>query len=134
MLADYFPFGNSLRLTGGFLINLNKAEIALTPTDSYVVGGDEYTPEKLGVMTADIDFNKFAPYIGIGFGNPMAGDSGLKFSFDIGTIYQGAPNIDLSATGLIEPSAEADNEATLESNLEWFQWFPVVQFGLTYKF
>jgi hypothetical protein len=134
LLADYFPFGGVFRLTGGFLINLNKAELEMTPNKSYNIGGDVYTPEKLGKLNADIDFNKFAPYLGIGFGNPMSGNFGLKFTFDVGTMYQGAPKIDLSASGLIEPSAAPDQEATIEDNINWFQWYPVINFGLTYKF
>jgi hypothetical protein len=134
ILGDYFPFGQTFRLTGGILINLNKADLEITPTESYTIGGDEYTPDLLGSMSSEIDFNKIAPYIGIGLGNPMGGDSGLKFSFDIGTIYQGSPNVGLSATGLIEPSASQDQEELLEENMKWFQWYPVVTFGLTYKF
>ena len=134
LLADWFPFGNSLRLTGGLLVNLNKANIDLTPTKSYTVGGDVYAPEDLGVLSAKVDFNAVSPYIGFGIGNPTSGDSGLKFTFDVGTIYQGSPGVDLSATGLIEPSAAPDQEAQLEDNISWFKWYPVVSFGLMYKF
>lgn len=133
-LADYFPWERGFRISAGFLINLNKASAEMTPTKTYTVGGDLYTPDKLGIMNADVDFNKVAPYIGIGFGNPTAGDKGLGFTFDIGTIYQGSPNVDLSATGLIAPSASPEQEATIEDNLSWFKWYPVVSFGLTYKF
>lgn len=135
MLADYFPFGgNTFRLTGGVLINLNEVDMTMTPTESYTVGGDEYTPEKLGNLSALVDFNKISPYLGIGIGNPLAGDPGIKFTLDIGTVYQGSPGVDLSATGLIEPSAAPDQEKTLEDNISWFQWYPVLSFGLTYKF
>ncbi|MBN1301000.1 MAG: hypothetical protein JW995_07260 [Melioribacteraceae bacterium] len=134
MLTDWFPFGQTFRITAGLLMNLNKAEINLVPTKTYTIGGDIYTPEKLGTMTAKVDFNKFAPYIGVGIGNPLSGDSGFKFTFDLGTMYQGTPNIGLSATGLISPSAAPDQEQTLENNLKWFKWYPIVSLGLTYKF
>lgn len=134
LLADWFPFRNSIRLTGGILINLNEANITLTPTNSYTVGGDEYTPSELGTLSAKVDFNSVSPYIGLGIGNPTAGDKGLKFTFDVGTIYQGSPTVDLTATGLIEPSAAPDQEAQLEDNISWFKWYPVVSFGLMYKF
>ncbi|MBZ0183302.1 MAG: hypothetical protein K8F60_12670 [Melioribacteraceae bacterium] len=133
-LADYFPWERGFRVSAGFLINLNKATAEMTPTKTYIVGGDQYTPDKLGTMNATVDFNKIAPYIGIGFGNPTAGDSGLGFTFDIGTVYQGAPSVDLEATGLISPSASPEQEALIEDNLNWFKWYPVVSFGLTYKF
>lgn len=134
LLTDWFPFSNAIRLTGGILVNLNKVDINLTPTNSYTVGGDVYAPEDLGVLNAKVDFNTVSPYIGLGIGNPTSGDSGLKFTFDIGTIYQGSPKVDLSATGLIEPSAAPDQEAQLEDNISWFKWYPVVSFGLMYKF
>lgn len=134
IITDWFPFENTFRLSAGFLINLNKGEIDLNPTQSYQVGGDEYTPDKLGNLKAEIDFNRIAPYLGIGFGNPMAGDSGFKFSFAAGTFYHGAPRVKLSADGLISPSASPDQEETLESNLKWFKWYPVLNFGVTYKF
>lgn len=134
LLADYFPFGQTFRLTGGMMLNLNKFAISLVPTDSYTIGGDVYTPELLGTLNADINFSKIAPYIGIGFGNPMGGDSGLKFTFDIGTFYQGAPGVDLSAEGLISPSASPEQAAVLENNLDWFKWYPVLSLGLSYKF
>lgn len=133
-LADYFPFGNTLRLTGGVIFNLNKGDINMVPAQSTIIGGDEYTPDKLGNLKADLDFNKVAPYIGIGLGNPTSGNSGFKFTFELGTIYQGPAKVKLSANGLLEPSAAPDQEERLESNLSWFKWYPVLSFGLVYKF
>ncbi|MFO7445222.1 MAG: hypothetical protein R6W90_02600 [Ignavibacteriaceae bacterium] len=134
LLADYFPFGQVFRLTGGVFFNFNKANIDLVPTKTTTLGGDEYTPEKLGSLQASLDFKKVAPYIGIGFGNPTSGNAGLGFTFDIGTVYQGPANVDLTANGLLEPSAAPDQEELLESNLGWFKWYPVVSLGLIYKF
>lgn len=131
-LGDWFPFENSFRITGGLMINLNKASMTLTPKKTYSDGNTQYTPEKLGNLTAEIDFNKIAPYIGIGFGNPTSGASGLGFTFDIGTFYQGGPKVAMSATKLLEPSA--NQGPILEDNLKWFKFYPVISFGLTYKF
>jgi len=134
-LGDYFPFESSgFRLTAGVFINLNQIDATLTPKDEYTVGGDVYTPDDLGTLDANISFNKIAPYIGLGFGNPTGGDSGLGFTFEIGTIYQGGSIVDLTATGLLEPSAAQDQEQKFEENLSWFKWYPVVSLGLTYKF
>jgi hypothetical protein len=134
LLADYFPFGQTFRITGGLLFNLNKGDIDLIPTKTTVIGGDEYTPDKLGNLKAAVDFNKIAPYIGIGIGNPTSGDAGLGFILDLGTAYQGQPHIKLNASGLLEPSAAPDQEEKLENNLSWFKWFPVLSFGIVYKF
>ncbi len=132
VLGDWFPFQNALRITGGLFVNLNKGDMKLTPAKTYTVGGSQYTPEKLGNLSALVDFNKVAPYLGIGIGNPTAGSSGLGFSLDIGTFYQGSPNVDLSADGLLTPSAEQG--PVIEDNLSWFKFYPVVSLGISYKF
>ena len=131
-LADWFPFESAFRLTGGLFVNLNKASMTLTPLKTYTDGNIKYTPDKLGILSADIDFNKVAPYLGIGFGNPTAGEPGLGFTFDLGTFYQGGPKAKLSATKLLEPSAKQG--PILEENLSWFKFYPVLSLGLTYKF
>ncbi|MCK5591624.1 MAG: hypothetical protein KAI72_06690, partial [Candidatus Pacebacteria bacterium] len=92
------------------------------------------TSEELGNLKANIKFNKVAPYIGLGFGNPTAGDSGFGFTFDLGTMYQGGAVVDLTADGLLAPTAAEDQERLIEDNLSWFKWFPVISLGLTYKF
>jgi hypothetical protein len=134
LLVDYFPFGQTLRITGGVLYNLNKGNIDLIPTKTTVIGGDEYTPDKLGNLKATVDFNKAAPYLGLGLGNPTSGSSGLGFTFDLGAVYQGPAHINLTAEGLLAPSAAPDQEELLENNLSWFKWYPVLSFGIIYKF
>lgn len=134
LLGDYFPFGNIFRITAGAILNLNKGNIDLVPTKSYSVGGDTYDPESLGSLGAKIDFNRFAPYIGLGLGNPLIGEGSIQFTFDVGTMYQGSAGVDLTAKGLLAPSAAPDQEQQLEDNLSWFKWYPVVSLGIVYKF
>lgn len=134
LIADYFPFENIIRVSGGLVVNLNAIDTKLTPTKTYTIGGDVYTPETLGDLNANIKFAPVAPYIGLGLGNPVAGDEGFSVTFDIGTFYQSAPKVDLTATGLLEPSASEDQKQTLEDNLSWFKWYPVLTIGFNYKF
>lgn len=132
VLLDWFPFSNYFRITGGALINLNEGEITMIPTKEYKVGNITYDKNNLGTMTAEVDVNKVAPFLSIGFDNPAAGGKGIGFTFDAGVIYQGAPNVDLIADGLLEPSTE--QAPKIEDNLNWFQFYPVVSVGLTYTF
>ena len=133
-LGDYFPFeSSSFKITAGLFFNLNEIDAIITPMEQ-TVGGDIYTLEDLGTMDANIKFNPIAPYIGLGFGNPTYGTSGFGFVFDIGTMYQGGSIVDLTAEGLLEPTAAEDQEKLIEDNLSWFEWYPVVSLGITYKF
>lgn len=131
LLADYFPFENFFRITGGLIINLNKLDLKMSPNKTYTVGSTLYTPALLGNMKAKVDMNKVSPYIGIGFDNPTAG-SGLGFTMEIGGIYQGAPKVSLEAEGLLKPSES--QAPIIEDNLSWFKFYPVINLGLTYKF
>ena len=132
--GDYFPFeSSSFKITAGLFFNLNEIDAIITPMEQ-TVGGDIYTLEDLGTMDANIKFNPIAPYIGLGFGNPTYGTSGFGFTFDIGTMYQGGSIVDLTAEGLLEPTAAEDQEKLIEDNLSWFEWYPVVSLGITYKF
>ncbi len=131
-LADWFPFENNLRVTGGLVVNLNKVSAVITPTVTKKTGNIEYTPEKLGNVAADISFQKVAPYLGVGLGNPTSGSSGLGFTFDLGAFYQGKPQATMTGTKLLAPMDSQGPQ--LQDNLKWFQFYPVLSVGISYKF
>ncbi len=131
-LVDWFPFASSFRFTGGLIVNLNKVSATITPTVTKKTGNIEYTPEKLGIVTADIKFQKVAPYLGIGFGNAASGMPGLGFTFDLGAFYHGKPQATMTGTKLLAPMDSQGPQ--LQSNLSWFQFYPVLSFGISYKF
>jgi hypothetical protein len=131
-LADWFPFESSFRISAGLVVNLNKADITLIPKKTYTQGKIKYTPDKLGQLNAELTFNKVAPYIGIGLGNPTAGAPGLGFTFDVGTFFQGGPKASMTATKLLTPSAS--QSGILEDDLKALKFYPVLSFGLYYKF
>jgi hypothetical protein len=131
-LADWFPFQGSFRLSGGLVVNLNKISMVMTPVKTYNSGNIIYTPATLGQINADVTFNKVAPYLGIGFGNPTAGSSGFGLTFDLGTYYQQSPLVSMSATKLLQPMESQSGQ--LQDNLRWFKFYPVLSVGLRYKF
>jgi hypothetical protein len=131
-LADWFPFENNLRISAGVFINSNAASILLVPTATKKSGNLEYTPDKLGTVSADVTFNKVAPYLGVGLGNPTEGLPGIGFTFDLGTFYQGKPGATMSGTKLLNPMVSQGS--VLQDNLKWFQFYPVLSVGLYYKF
>ncbi len=134
-LFDYFPSQNhSFRFTAGMYMNMNKIESDIQPTDTYTIGGDEYTPDKLGDVGLELNFNKFCPYIGIGNSPRLGTKQGISVSFDFGGFYHGKPNADLTAEGLLAPTADADQEKNIQSNIEGFTWYPVLSMGLIFTF
>jgi hypothetical protein len=130
-LIDWYPFQSIIHLTGGAIINLNESDITIYPIKTYRIGGTIYTPELLGNVSANVQVNKVAPYMGVGLGRPAAANN-FSFSIDLGVIYQGAPKVDMTAKGLLEPSAEQG--PLIEDNLNWFKFYPVISLGIAYKF
>lgn len=132
-LADWYPFTAKFHISGGILYNASKIEGTGNPTRSYTVGGTIYTPEKMGYLDATVEPDlSFTPYLGLGWGNPVQSNKKISFMADIGLIYQGSPDVTLTAHGLMEPTAE--QEPDVEDDIKNLKFYPVISLGLSYKF
>lgn len=140
MLLDWHPLYNNFRITGGLMYNRNRAHLDANLNDSQKIGDHEYTPEEIGTLTGSVDFNKFVPYVGLGFGNAIGGpDTSWNFVFDVGIMFQGTPNIGLSADGTIsaDPTFQEDlaqEEDGIQDEADWFRFYPVISAGISYQF
>jgi hypothetical protein len=138
-LVDWFPFSNGLRLSAGAMVNYNELDMNATSSSSYEIGGTTYTPADVGTLSGNLDFNRLAPYLGVGFGNPFEKDSSWSFNFDLGVLFQGSPDLSVSTTGALATNAafQADLEKEkqdLKNTLNEFKYYPVISFGITYRF
>ena len=135
LLLDWAPFSGRFRFSGGLVFNHNSLRLDGQPSGSngtYVVNGQSF---QLSSLDAQVSFRKTAPYIGLGWGSTEAG--GLHFIGDIGAIAQGKPTVKLTATGQDAAAAQSSlqqSQADLQSDLNSFRWYPVVQLGLGYRF
>lgn len=152
-LLDWHPFAGTFRLSGG-LFN-NKTEFSFVSKQAntsqpYSVGNDTWTSDNAR-LTGTMRFQPIAPYLGLGWGwRPNRADGGLSFTADIGVIYQGAPNIDLDASGTATsqkynitvdiatyvPAQEelVVEEANLEKEGKSYTYYPFIALGLQYSF
>ena len=137
-LADWYPFEGGFRASGGLFYNNNKATLGGNPTGGdYIINGVTYTSAQIGSLQATMTFNKAAPYLGIGWGNPVAKNKGWGMVSDIGVMFQGKPKIDLTVTCAtscpqLSTDAAAEN-AKLQEDLSKFQMWPVISFGISYQ-
>ena len=131
-LADYHPWASSFRLTGGFMYNDNKFSMTAVPGAGGVnIGGTNYANVS---ATATVDFRKFSPYLGIGWGSAPK-DKGLSFAADIGVLFQGSPNGNVTTTGNAVSAADLSRaNADLNNSLHNFRYYPVVSLGIGYTF
>lgn len=134
ILVDFHPFDNAFRVSGGAVLNGNggSGTIMLGENETVEVGSRTYTSSDVGQVDADIKLgSSVAPYVSLGIGNALSRRVG--FVGEIGVMYQGAPTVELTGTKLIAPTAAPDQEATLESNLEEYQFYPVISLGFSVR-
>ena len=138
-LADWHPWQSSFRVTAGLYSNQNKLDMNATPdaAGNYTFNGTTYTAAQVGTAGARVDFRSAAPYLGFGWGHGGS-DSGLQFTSDIGVIGQGAPRVQVNVSGAANNPALASNvqaaQVQLQSDLNSFRYYPVIQLGIGYRF
>jgi hypothetical protein len=137
-VIDFYPFASGFRLTAGLRINGNDADANSTPTAPVTIGGATFTPAQVGTLTGTVDFNRVAPYAGIGWSGALF-DTGFQLGLDAGVLYQGRPDVRLAASGPIasDPTFQADlasEESTVRGKIRWMEWYPVVALSLLYRF
>ena len=137
--ADWFPFEGGFRMSGGLLFNGNGLDSTAKPAVEFNIGGIVYPSVQVGTLTGEMSFREFAPYLGVGWGNAVGEDKKFGFVFDLGIVFQGSPDVDLSASGLIalDPTFQrdlAEEEKNLEKEYEDFKYYPIISFGNTYQF
>ena len=137
-LADWHPFANGFRITGGAIFNENGITMDATPTKNKEIGGRAYTPAQIGTLHGEIEFDNVSPYAGIGFGHAVGENQRLSFIFDLGVIFQ-SYEFDLSSDGLAAQSPQfqadlAEEEKDVQDTLDDFKIYPVIAFGIALKF
>jgi len=138
-LVDWFPFGGCFRVTGGAMFNQNEAEVKAKSSANYDIGGTTYSLAQVGTLKGKVDFDEFAPYFGIGWGNPFGKKGNWSFAVDLGVMYQGTPNVALSTNGTSSALAPfiaslAAEQKQLENEIDGYEYYPVISIATTYRF
>lgn len=129
VIFDYHPLNGRFRVSAGVFYNKNEFDADAAGT--LTVGGTTYAN---ATLNANVSFDRTSPYIGIGWGNAVKEGKRLTHSFDLGVLYQGSPKVKLTATG-VGSQADLNQEALeLEDALDSFRYYPVISYGISFKF
>ena len=139
ILLDWHMFGNNFRFSAGVVINDNELEATGDTSEPEEIGSNLYTPSEVGTIKGTATFDQVAPYVGIGYGNAVADDVSLSFIFDLGVIFQGTPDIEISSDGSLanDPQFQEDlkeEEQDIQDEADAFKIYPVLAFGIAYYF
>ncbi len=137
-ILNWHPFKGDFRISGGAMYNDNHIDITAEPSVSYDIGDTTYTASDVGTLEGKVKFNEIVPYIGIGWDTSFGKSNRLGLLVDLGVIYQGSPDVELTATGLAGNQAfESDIQAEedkLQDELDQYEYYPVIGVGLSYRF
>lgn len=140
-ILAFYPFKDyGFNLDAGMFINRMRVLADGRPDSgsSYTINGNQYTAAQVGSLHGQTHYRTVDPYFGVGWGNPIAGNSNWTFMFNAGVIDQGNADTSLDATGAANnPKLASDIEAqrhSLNHELHWLGWYPVVTLGVSYRF
>ncbi|MBT4401866.1 MAG: hypothetical protein HOD37_20475 [Bacteroidetes bacterium] len=128
-LSEWYYF------TGGLWFNLLKADLDIQLSDAVDFGDISISPAQIGTFNVVAKpGSRISPYLAVGFGNPLP-DKNRKFWFNVelGTWYHHKPRFFLDAAGMIEPTANIENEKALENNFKGFRFYPVFTIQGNYR-
>ncbi|HEY8538085.1 MAG TPA: hypothetical protein VIL28_04400 [Steroidobacteraceae bacterium] len=146
-LLDWHMFGGGFRVSFGAVGASTEIDVVGTPTGGfYDIGDETFAADEVGSLRGKIKMgNDVAPYVGIGWGNPVDKDGRITFLFDLGAVYTGSPDVNLTAqcgpalagdpTRCAVLQQEVRREADeLADESTSYEWWPVVSIGLAVRF
>lgn len=142
-VIDLYPFGGGFRISGGARYNGTDGNVRATPDGPTKIGSLVFTPEQIGTITGRADLRAFAPQLTLGYGGKLR--KGLVFTVEAGALFQGAVRIrDFTSNGTLatDPTVAgttyrnelAKQRQTLQDTANDYQVYPILQFGLKYRF
>lgn len=141
LLLDAFPFAGGFHLSAGIVDDGNKVSLNASPSASgtYTFNGQSYPANQIQSASANVDWGKAVPYLGLGWGN-LAGSPGLHFTSDIGVLITGSPSATVSvvcaanqACSQLGPNVAAE-QTKLQNDVNSLKFWPVLRFGIGFAF
>ena len=138
-LADWYVFDGSFRISGGVLSMDHQFNLDGRPATDQEIGDGTFTPEEIGTLSGSIEIDQVAPYVGIGWGNPLTHNKRWGFTIDFGVAFISSPDVSLSADGMLasDPAFQENLEqerVNIEDDMDSFKYYPVIALNLFYRF
>ena len=142
LFVDLHPFKQAFRITGGFLINGNEitGNAKLASGETFELDGMDYSLAGDAASMA-LTYDTFAPYAGIGWDTTFGDHDNWGFTFDIGVVFSGSPDLAINANvDSTDPNSGTFEEAKkkevdeLKEDLNDYELWPVISAGIVYQF
>lgn len=138
LLADVYPFRGAFHLTAGVYYDDNRVDLNATPINGYYdVNGYTAPASAVGPITGTVTYQRFAPYLGLGFSNDARMRAGFAYAVDLGVMWD-RPTTTLNAPGAASDPALAAEIASVRAQIEQkanhLKAYPVASLSLGYRF
>jgi hypothetical protein len=122
---------NWLRIVAGaaYLFKAD-ASVVMMPNEAVTQNGITLEPEEIGILTTEISYKKFAPYVGLGFGRGLPAKR-FNVNFDLGFYFLSAPTVTMTGTEYLSDNEQ--NGPILTENMKNYRFLPVLQLNFNYK-
>jgi hypothetical protein len=154
---DIFPWARSFHFSPGVLIYAATpitATASIPGGQSFSLGGVSYISDPTTPVggNGNIKFNQASPMATLGWGNLVPRKASKHFSFPVefGVAFQGSPKATLNLAGNVcdstgancrsiasDPTVQANivsEQNKLNNSMRFFKMYPIISFGLGYKF
>ena len=140
--ADWYITDSPFRVTVGAFVNENGLSGTSLPNATYDFNDNIYTSAEVGTLKADVGFTSVAPYVGIGWGNPLSDDSDWSVMVDLGVVFAGKPTLNITSEGgLLSNNAifladinQVEQDFRDTDEIGYLKYYPVISVGLNYRF
>jgi hypothetical protein len=154
-IADWFPTSKGLHISPGVLVyNRNRVSAtAAMPVGKVLSAGTETfvsDPQNPIVGNARSNIRAISPMVLFGFGNLLPRAGHIGFSFDFGVVFQGTPVTTVTLAGSAcdvsqihcqdiakDRSIQSEIDAgrkTMQDDLSFMRFYPVISVGVGYRF
>lgn len=140
LLVDIHPFFGDFRISAGLYYRDMSFDIKATPKGNIKIGDHSYSPSDFGHVDGSITWDKFAPYLGIGWGMSSGTDMDFSLDFNLGVMYLSGLDIDYKLTNyqginLAQYEADMRREADkIEDELDKYRFYPVISVFFSFRF
>ena len=140
VLVDWYAFNSSFRLSGGIISMDHEVDLeARGPSGETVeIGDKEYDWSQVGTLYGSVESDEVAPYVGIGWGNPLTHHKRWGFTCDFGVAFTDSPDVYIDAVGGTEPAGFRAELAKFQDDVEdffdKFKLYPVIAVSFFYRF
>lgn len=143
--VDLHPLANAFTVTGGVFVGDKSAVLDAVPTTDVEIGSQTFTPDEVGTLSGDADFDDTAFFAGIGYDPSLYKNGSVSLIVRAGVMFTGEPTVTLDATALADEQlpqelrdrlrdALVEEADILADDIDDYAFYPVLTLGVGYRF